>query len=104
MKPLLFAALALASPALLAAPPAPRIDYHQHLISPAFAAIVQMPISGLVEEPTARGTLCSSASQEMGSRKDRIKEMRAEEAKDLLVFDRLLPRLFFAVFATDLRS
>ena len=61
MKPLLFAALALASPALLAAPPAPRIDYHQHLISPAFAAIVQIP-GGLVEEPIARGTLCSSAS------------------------------------------
>ena len=40
----------------------------------------------------------------MGSRKDRIKEMSAEEAKDLLVFDRLLPRHFFAVFAADLRS
>ena len=40
----------------------------------------------------------------MGSRKDRIKEMSADEAKDLRVFDRLLPRLFFAVFAADLRS
>ena len=40
----------------------------------------------------------------MGGRKDRIKEMSADEAEDLLVFDRLLPRLFFAVFAADLRS
>ena len=39
-----------------------------------------------------------------GSRKDRIKEMSAEEAQDLLFFDQLFPGLFFAVLAANLRS
>ena len=45
MKPILCTALLLAScPTLLAAPTAaPRVDYHQHLVSPAFAPIVKMP-------------------------------------------------------------
>jgi predicted TIM-barrel fold metal-dependent hydrolase len=45
MKTLLFTALILSSSVLFAAsPPEPRIDYHQHLISPAFAEIVKMPV------------------------------------------------------------
>ena len=48
--------------------------------------------------------ICVITELGMGSRKDRIKELSAEEAEDLLVFDRLLPRLFFAVFAANLRS
>jgi predicted TIM-barrel fold metal-dependent hydrolase len=44
MKKLSFIALMFASPILFASPPEPRIDYHQHLISPAFAEIVKMPV------------------------------------------------------------
>ena len=44
-SPILLAALALISCATVTppGPPVPRIDYHQHLVSPAFAPIAKLP-------------------------------------------------------------
>ncbi|MFL5568619.1 MAG: amidohydrolase family protein [Gemmatimonadaceae bacterium] len=40
---LLLPVLGACATARLASPPAPRVDYHQHLVSPAFAPIVKLP-------------------------------------------------------------
>jgi predicted TIM-barrel fold metal-dependent hydrolase len=41
---LVVAACATGGSAAPQAPPAPRVDYHQHLVSPAFAPIVKLPV------------------------------------------------------------
>src|SRR5215210_1572494 len=56
--PLLLPLLAACASTRSTAPDAPRVDYHQHLVSPAFAPIVKLPArdaNALVAELDAAG-------------------------------------------------